>query len=342
MTKKVVRDLADGRLHTWSGGFAERPDDDQDALTAVVFVHGILSSHERFKTCCDKLAETNPDWKFFYVDYDYWSPMEDNARSLASTLRQHFRDGDNVILVAHSMGGIVSRIACLSERLPFVRTLFLLATPNHGAVRTAGLSLLAEMTRGTVGVIWGIRPKTKGVFDVTRAEEVMKPFMNDYDARSNVSNIDYISVPGRYFYNGRPAIEHFTRGAWKAVFGSIDVGLELTRGLLPLFSITLKRAHDGIVEEESNSLTPDRPERTSEKGEQIEARRLDNSSPVRYAHIAPFDAITCVHTELPDNLTVIKLIEDIIRAGNLGSWVNHRRRQFPFRIEFTEHGNLPV
>jgi hypothetical protein len=106
MTMKIVRDLADGKLHVWSGGFAERPTDIEDALTAVVFVHGILSSHEYcFRKCYDTLAKNNGSWRFFYVDYDYWTPMEDNGRWLASTLRQHFRDKDNVIIVAHSMGG---------------------------------------------------------------------------------------------------------------------------------------------------------------------------------------------------------------------------------------------
>jgi hypothetical protein len=341
MTMKIVRDLADGKLHVWSGGFAQRPTDNDDALTAVVFVHGILSSHERFGTCCNKLAETNRSWRFFYVDYDYHTPMEDNGRWLALTLRQHFRDKDNVIIVAHSMGGLVSRIACLSERLPFIRMLFLLATPNHGAIRTPCLTLLAAMTRDLVGVIWGLRPKKKGVFDLTRADEVMTPYVSDDNARSNVLNIGYVSIPGRYFHNSRPAVEHFTRGAWKAVFGGIDVGFELTRALLPLFSITLKRAHDGIVEEESNSLTPDISERKSEKGGQIRARGLDRSSPVYYAHIAPDEVIDCVHTEVPDNIFVIRLIEDIIRAGGLGAWVIHRQAQFPSLISYTDHGNIP-
>jgi hypothetical protein len=145
----------------------------------------------------------------------------------------------------------------------------------------------------------------------------MKPYLSDDNTRSNASNIDYISVPGRYFHSDRPPVEHFTRGTMHAVFGSFDVGFELAHALWPLFSITLKRAHDGIVEEESNSLTPDKPERTSEKGEQIEARKRDNSSPARYSHIAPFSAIDCVHTGVQNNMVVVKLIEDIIRAGSL-------------------------
>ena len=86
MTMKIVRDLAVGKLHVWSVGLEERPADfarpadNDDALTAVVFVHGILSNHERyFRECYDTLAKNNGSWRFLYVDYDYFAPMEDNG-----------------------------------------------------------------------------------------------------------------------------------------------------------------------------------------------------------------------------------------------------------------------
>lgn len=194
-------------------------------------------------------------------------------------------------------------------------------------------------------MIWGLRPKSKGVFDLTRADEVMEQYLSDDNTRSNASNIDYVTVPGRYFHLNRPPVEHFTRGTMHAVFGSLDVGFELAHALWPFFSITMKRAHDGIVEEESNSLTPDQPERESEKGGQIQARQSNNSSAARYAHIAPYSAINCIHTKIQSDVVVIKLIEDIINAGSLESWLVHRLADFASKNKIQLpllHGNLPI
>src|SRR5215472_17961543 len=141
---------------------------------------------------------------------------------------------------------------------PFIRMLFLLATPNHGAFRTSSLGVLAQMTRAITGTIWGIRPRKVGILDLTRVTKIMAPYIENL---RRTDHIDYISVPGRYFHVQRGIFDHSLSDSWKVIFGGLDVGFDIARGLLPLFSIKLERAHDGIVEEASNSLIPEKSER---------------------------------------------------------------------------------
>lgn len=234
---KIARDINQHRLHEWSGEPVQVPPDEKPGFTAIVFIHGILSSHERFKKCQSGLAQRNPDWRFFYVDYDYHAPILENGANFAETLRKHFRDKDDVVVIAHSMGGLVARLACLRLKMPFIRSMFLLATPNHGAFRTSSLSVLAQLLRILTGEVWGIRSKKRGIFELTEIRKIMTPYVGDPQYVKNTEAIDYISVPGRYFHSERSVFEHGTRDPWKDIFEAIDVGFDLIRALVPPLSI---------------------------------------------------------------------------------------------------------
>ncbi|TGM65330.1 hypothetical protein EHQ96_15970 [Leptospira levettii] len=58
-----------------------------------------------------------------------------NGRQFYSTLRASFSDTDSVYIVAHSMGGLVTRVALAKETgdLPFVRLVVTLASPQYGS-----------------------------------------------------------------------------------------------------------------------------------------------------------------------------------------------------------------
>ncbi|MCW7492160.1 putative lipase [Leptospira sp. 2 VSF19] len=58
-----------------------------------------------------------------------------NGRQFHSTLRSQFSDSDQVYIVAHSMGGLVTRMALAPENgfLPFVRLVVTLASPQFGS-----------------------------------------------------------------------------------------------------------------------------------------------------------------------------------------------------------------
>ena len=311
---KVVRDLDKIVLHDWtSTNPVPVPSDGDPPAHAVVFVHGILSEHTRFRKCYDGLSALRKNWCYYYVDYDYHAPLTNNGNYLATTLVRHFRAQDHVVLIGHSMGGLVIRLACLVQKLPFVSTIFLLGTPNHGAFRTSSLSILMQMTRAITGKVWGIRHRKVGIFDLTRVTTIMDPYLKN---APQTAAIDYISMPGRYFHKQRGVPDHRLEDTWKVIFGGMDAGFELVRAFLPLLSIKLARAHDGIVEEDSNSLIPEEAERTSEKRNSIRHPR-SATNPATYAHLVPDCAIGLVHVEIPDDERIIRVIADIIGARNL-------------------------
>jgi pimeloyl-ACP methyl ester carboxylesterase len=317
LMSKLPRDMDQSVLHDWVTTDI-RPLGKAPPVKAIVFIHGIISDHTRFERCQAELAKTKTDWRFFYVDYDYHAPLDDNGAHFSAALRTHFRDEDHVVVIAHSMGGLVARLACLRQQLPFVRAVFLLATPNNGAFRTSSLGILAEMTRAITGKIWGIRPRKVGIFDLTRVAAIMAPHLKDENVKWT-EDIDYVSIPGRYFHAQRGVLDHSLADSWKVIFGGLDAGFELARAFLPLFSIKLDRAHDGIVEEASNSLLPEEAERKSEKNSSIRRYR-NGAGRITYAHLRPDSAIELVHVQVPDNDFIINVIGDIIDAATLEAW----------------------
>jgi pimeloyl-ACP methyl ester carboxylesterase len=319
---KIERDLKRGVIHDWLTG-APAPFADQNAaaaVKAVLFDHGIHSDHTTYTTCQAELAIARPDWGFYYVDYDYNEPIADNGRHLAAALRQHFNDADRVVLVTHSMGGIVARYACLSQKLPFARTMFLLGTPNHGAFRTSTLGILAQMTRGVVGQLWGVRPKKVGIFDLTRVDDILAPLLKH---STRTDHIDYVTIPGRYFYKERGFLEHNSVDVWRAIFGGLDVGFELVRAFFPLLSINMQRAHDGIVEEASNQLVPD--EQISEKRKNV---RRPAGAAATYAHVQADPATKLMHVQITGSDFVISIIDEILDEPRLDAWIPTARERY--------------
>ncbi|MGY3347206.1 pimeloyl-ACP methyl ester carboxylesterase [Bradyrhizobium sp. USDA 4459] len=336
---KIPRDLRSGVIHEWSTGgpvplavkHAGSP------IKAVLFVHGILSDHTTYANCQAKLVVGRPNWRFYYVDYDFNEPIADNGRHLAKALREHFNDADHVVVVAHSMGGVVARYACLSQKLPFVRTLFLLGTPNQGAFRTATLTILAQMSGGVIGQLWGVRPKKVGVFDLTRVDRILRPLL---DNSAHTDHIDYVTIPGRYFYRGRGFFEHDSSNIWRVIFGGLDVGLELVRAFLPLLSINMQRAHDGIVEEVSNQLMPEKvPQPDSERRLRSEKRkslRRPPPAPATYAHVVADAADDLMHVQLTGSEFVISIINEIIEEPSLDIWMPAARVRYGEAVDILD------
>jgi pimeloyl-ACP methyl ester carboxylesterase len=322
---KYPRDLKYGVIHDCSTGAPAPfvvPNTAAPSVKAIVFVHGILSDHTTYAMCYFALAVERPDWRFYYVDYNYNEPIADNGQYLATALRQHFNDSDRVVIVAHSMGGIVARYACLSHPLPFVRTLFLLGSPNHGAFRTSSLGILAQMTRGVVGKLWGVRPKKVGIFDLTRVDGILGPLLK-HEARTG--HIDYVTIPGRYFHKERGFFAHSSVDMWRVIFGGLDVGSELVRAFLPLLSIKMQRAHDGIVEETSNQLVPDDDEQASEK---LMSFRRPGGTPATYAHVRAVPAKKLMHVQITGSDFVISIIDEILDEPCLDTWIPTARGRY--------------
>ena len=283
----------------------------------VVFVHGILSSHSPFQSLRTYLAGRLEGWDFAYYDYNYHQPLANNGRSFAQALQRAFQDVERpteVVLITHSMGGLVARLAILSSAMPFLSKVFLLGTPNFGAIRTAQLGLGTQLIRRASGVVFGLLLRKPGIHDLTRVYEIFRSFGG---CEANASRIDYISIPGCYFHEDREKL-HRTRGdVWSEVFATVDVSFSMVpRALGPLFTINMERPHDGIVEERSNSLIPCKPGRWSEK-----AATLNSPiGPRTYVHAVPKASEELTHTDIHSNSEVMKIIGDIMQAPSVAAW----------------------
>jgi pimeloyl-ACP methyl ester carboxylesterase len=236
--------------------YAQAPRKPDVKRLAIIFIHGIYSSVDTFEpmysSLCDSEEIKKRSIEFWYYDYNFHNSLENNGRAFAQLLLRHFTEGDKVVIVAHSMGGLVSRLALIGTRLSFVKLLFLLGTPNCGAVRLAQLGLLSGLIQEEAGGLFALFPRKAGIADLTRASKLLKSSLQTHGV-ANVGDVCYVSIPGLVFHQGQGTVEYFRAGRSK-LFGAIAVTSEVVSQLLPFFSIKFERPHDGIVEEVSNNL----------------------------------------------------------------------------------------
>lgn len=105
-------------------------------------------------------------------DYDWRLDIEALGQALAARLREHA--GQAVAIVAHSMGGLVSRAALALPDTRHVERVVLLGTPNRGAF--APLQAL----RGTYSVVRNIARLDLGHASLELAERVWTGFPSLY------------------------------------------------------------------------------------------------------------------------------------------------------------------
>jgi hypothetical protein len=189
--------------------------------------------------------------------------------------------------------------------MPFVRSLFLLGTPNVGAIRTIQLALGAQLAHAAMGAVSAIFPRKAGILDLTRAGAIFETQLGNAE---NASNVDYISIPGLYFHEGRGPLE-VARHVSNLGFVSLDISLRVFSALFPFWSITIDRPHDGIVERKSNNLIPHDVGRESEKGDSI---LYHQSTPATYAHVEPNVCRGLTHLDIHNDPVVTDIVADII------------------------------
>jgi len=107
----------------------------------VVLVHGLAANRLIMGSLAKSLGKAfaaTLNWGYRSL----WSPIQRHSRELAGLLRRldHEREHDRIHLVAHSMGGIIGRLA-LAEYLPerFGRFV-MIAPPNRGSHVAAQLA----------------------------------------------------------------------------------------------------------------------------------------------------------------------------------------------------------
>src|SRR5262245_22444400 len=82
---------------------------------AIVFIHGIFSDHDTFqKMTAAFQVPAFSSWRLWWVDYDFHQSLETSGRQLADVLTttlSGWTAQDRVVLICHSMGGLVARLA---------------------------------------------------------------------------------------------------------------------------------------------------------------------------------------------------------------------------------------
>lgn len=279
----------------------------------TVFVHGILSSGDIFaalKAACAASGEFDDCLLF---EYDYHRGLEDNGNVLATLLGTV--DGP-VVLICHSMGGLVGRLAVLTGRVPHVKRLIMLATPNFGAIRTSTAGLLAQLVLRATGRVSAIF-RHPGILELTRAPQIMAKAIAKGEPAARA--VEYVSIPGLYFHEGRGSLDF---GHWSGtpastkLFAGLNVGFELM-SLFPLWAPQVQRPHDGIVEERSNAMVPEGAGRRCEKHASI-------ADPDRwgytYAHVSTPRCDELNHVMIHSDPAIIDLVVRLGAARSLREW----------------------
>lgn len=160
------------RVPATAEGMARAYPDAQSQI--VVFVHGLIGTEQMWKRHAHRddegrrlsygrRLESQGDWSALWVRYNTGLRIRTNGHDLADLLEQVV-DGwpvpvDRIVLVGHSMGGLVATSALLQWRRqaawgPLVTDLITLGTPYHGSPIEQGANYLAEQFLGHGATRW--------------------------------------------------------------------------------------------------------------------------------------------------------------------------------------------
>jgi pimeloyl-ACP methyl ester carboxylesterase len=190
------------------------PSSPSEAVTApprgeVVLVHGLDDPGKVWRSLAPVLHEEG--FAVWLMQYPNDQPIGESARLLFEELRGLRRNGvEQIALVGHSMGGLVSRELLTSPQIgygaavhdglvPDVRLLIMVGTPNHGSplARFRGVAeardQLARLTRGEASWVSGI------LDGAGEAKIDLLPdsrFLAELNSRSRPEGVDMLIIAG--------------------------------------------------------------------------------------------------------------------------------------------------
>jgi len=171
----------------------------------VVYVHGWTATPETWQSFDEfaKGSSTYRDkiepWTF---GYQSWQGIAVSAEMLGTALRDAYARGDfdRLVLVGHSMGGLVARTAVLlaaedsEEWLEAVEVVYLIGTPNQGSPLAAMYTFFESFLKGIwsphpqLGRFLSVPPSAAGVNDLQVDSEFLQ-IINGYSLNMPVVTI---------------------------------------------------------------------------------------------------------------------------------------------------------
>jgi pimeloyl-ACP methyl ester carboxylesterase len=247
-----------------------------------------------------------------FHDYDWRLPVAESGRVLAERLRM--LQPARVALVAHSMGGLVSRAALTLPGTGHVERLVLLGTPNSGSFAAV------QALRGTYAVVRKLARLAESASAETLAAQIFNTFPSLYDL-----------LPGedQSRRNGGRGTDLFDERAWPSSGPQprpalLQSARDAHRRLAPAderFSVIA-----GVGQETVTAITRRREDfvytltRHGDGTVPVASARLEGARSA-YAHVA--------HSNLTRDPVVAAAVADLIRHGTTarlpGKWVSTSR-----------------
>ena len=112
---------------------------------AVVLIHGLVSSPLTYQELLDDIKLTQQPWQVWVYGYPSSTSIDTNAIDFANSLEKNQQQYENIYIVAHSLGGLITQQALYysyneNKKMPGkynylkkVRKVILIGTPNRGS-----------------------------------------------------------------------------------------------------------------------------------------------------------------------------------------------------------------
>jgi pimeloyl-ACP methyl ester carboxylesterase len=285
----------------------------------VVFIHGIFSSHETFAYL---LAKFTSDARFdgydlATYDYDWGQPIETSAKALRDILNSpRIPAGAEVTLIGHSMGGLVSRFALIGGDLKCVKRIFMLGTPNFGAMRASQMNTAWQLAVAGAGKITPFFPRKAGLRDLTRVQTLyLDAIERKTVSPSRADDVEYVTLPGLYYYSDRRTTDP-GRSRAALVFSIGKLSIEAIT-FLSGTQIGIEVPNDGVVEESSVNLVSDKAGQLSEKSAGVKDPAVFG---VTCGHVTPSSAYQDTHMAIHSDPAVADIVKAIMLERSLVDW----------------------
>lgn len=223
----------------------------------VILIHGLDDPGKVWMNLAPRLADENLNvWKMTYPNDQ---PVKKSAALFFKQLVGLNQNGiNNIVIVAHSMGGLITRevltnpdwqcknTECAEAKIPHVDQLIMVGTPNHGSVM-ARFRMFAEIREQIERLIEGEAAWLDWIFDGAGEAGVDlipgSAFLSDLNSRQHPEKTKYYVIAGVIGSEERQSLKKLLKNFpdHEFITGPIDTLLEtIGDGLVTLESASLE------------------------------------------------------------------------------------------------------